>query len=147
MTTDSKNNDKIEHLKLIEQVIERMARNSFMLKGWVCTLLAGISVYIKGTIPIYILLMGCFIIVAFWYMDSYYLKQERLYRQLYNEVRTRRNTAIDFDMNTNKQVNCNTCMIKVMFSNSEFVFYALVIVIWCIVYYALSSVTVQSLMK
>lgn len=137
------NQNKIEHLKLIEQIIERMARNSFMLKGWVCTLLAGISVYLKGTIPIYILIMGCFIIVVFWYMDSYYLKQGRLYRHLYDEVRIKRNTAIDFDMNPNKHMNCNTCMIKVMFSNSELVFYVLVIVIWCIVCYASSTVPVN----
>lgn len=26
---------KIKHLEFIENVIERMARNSFMLKGWV----------------------------------------------------------------------------------------------------------------
>ena len=31
---------KIKHLELIENVIERMARNSFQLKGWAMSLVA-----------------------------------------------------------------------------------------------------------
>lgn len=135
--------NKIEHLKLIEQVIERMARNSFMLKGWVCTLLAGISAYIKGNIPLYMFILGFLIIIVFWYFDSYYLKQGRLYRQLYDEVRLKRDTEIDFNMNPNQNENCNTCIIKVLFSKSEIIFYSLVSVIWCIVYFISSTLVVK----
>ena len=34
--------NKIEHMKMIQSIIERMSRNSFALKGWVVTLVAGI---------------------------------------------------------------------------------------------------------
>ena len=34
--------DKRKHLELVQGVINRMASNSFMLKGWAVTLVAGI---------------------------------------------------------------------------------------------------------
>ena len=34
--------NKIKHLELIQGIINRMAGNSFMLKGWAVTLVAGI---------------------------------------------------------------------------------------------------------
>ena len=34
--------NKIRHLEMIQGVINRMASNSFMLKGWAVTLVAGI---------------------------------------------------------------------------------------------------------
>ena len=35
---------KIRHLEMIEAVITRMANNSFMIKGWAVTLVAGVFV-------------------------------------------------------------------------------------------------------
>ena len=34
--------NKVEHLELIQKVINRMANNSFLLEGWAVTLVAGI---------------------------------------------------------------------------------------------------------
>ena len=34
--------DKVEHLKLIQGVIDRMARNSFHLKGWSVALVSAL---------------------------------------------------------------------------------------------------------
>ena len=33
---------KLKHLEMVQGVINRMASNSFMLKGWAVTLVAGI---------------------------------------------------------------------------------------------------------
>ena len=33
---------KMKHLELIQEVIKRMANNSFLLKGWTVTLVTGI---------------------------------------------------------------------------------------------------------
>ena len=79
---------KMEYLKLIQDVITRMANNSFALKGWAITLvvgLFGISVVNNAGIGFY-----CIIyipIITFWFLDTYYLRQERLFRGLYNRVR------------------------------------------------------------
>ncbi len=35
--------NKIKHLEMIEAIIERMARNSFQLKGWSITLISLVS--------------------------------------------------------------------------------------------------------
>lgn len=38
-------NNKIKHLEMIENIIERMSKNCFQLKSWTMTLVAGISVF------------------------------------------------------------------------------------------------------
>ena len=76
------NNNRIKHLEMIQGVINRMASNSFMLKGWAVTLVAGIfALASKGTDKLYFLI-AYIPIVVFWGLDSYYLLQERLYRDL-----------------------------------------------------------------
>ena len=78
---------KIKHLEMIQVVINRMAANSFALKGWAVTLIAGIFVLAgKDTDKMYFL-VAYLPIIAFWGLDTYYLFQERLYRALYEKVR------------------------------------------------------------
>ena len=36
------NENKIKHLEMVQDVIKRMASNSFILKGWTVNLVAGI---------------------------------------------------------------------------------------------------------
>lgn len=43
------NQNKIKHLEMIEAVIERMAKNSFQLKGWAMTLVAAVGALASGT--------------------------------------------------------------------------------------------------
>ena len=71
--------NKIKHLELIQGVINRMAGNSFALKGWAVTLIAGIfALASKDADKIYFL-VAYIPITVFWGLDSYYLLQERLY--------------------------------------------------------------------
>ena len=50
------NDNKIKHLEMIQAVINRMASNSFMLKGWALTLVAGImALSAKDTDKMYFL--------------------------------------------------------------------------------------------
>ena len=46
-------------------------------------------------------------VVGFWILDGYFLWQERLFRQVYNEVRTQETT--DFGMNIMKYKNRPKC--------------------------------------
>ena len=97
------NNNKIKHLEMVQGVINRMASNSFMLKGWAVTLVAGIfALASKGTDKLYFLI-AYIPIVVFWGLDSYYLLQERLYRALYNKVRLLNEKDIDFSMKATKE--------------------------------------------
>lgn len=78
--------DKVKHLEFIQNIINRMANNSFILKGWSVTLVAGIigfSLTSSFTDLIYLALLP---VIMFWGLDAYYLRQERLYRKLYEYV-------------------------------------------------------------
>ena len=93
--------NKIKHLEMIQGVITRMASNSFALKGWAVTLVAGIFALAgKDADKIYFL-VAYIPIIVFWGLDSYYLMQERLYRSLYETVRKQKLEEIDFSMNAN----------------------------------------------
>lgn len=97
------NENKLKHLEMIQGIINRMASNSFALKGWAVTLVAGIfALASKDTDKTYFLI-AYVPIVVFWFLDSYYLMQERLFRSLYGKVRQLQENEIDFDMNTKRE--------------------------------------------
>lgn len=124
--------NKRTHLKLIQDVIKRMAGNSFLLKGWSITLVVaivsvsvGVDVeLIQGrTTRFYLLLISLFLVVVFWLLDAYYLSQERAYRDLYNEVRIKEPDKIDFTMNAKKYKKGSNSWFSSMFSYVFLVFY------------------------
>lgn len=85
-----------KEIDLIQDVVKRMANNSFLAKGWMITLLGVITALCKDNLldtngifkesSIYIYLMLCLPVIMFWYLDAYFLLQERFYRHLYNWV-------------------------------------------------------------
>lgn len=89
---------KMKHLELIQGIISRMANNSFMLKGWAVTLVAGIFALAgKDTDKLYFL-VAYIPVIVFWALDAYYLWQERLYRGLYEKVRLKDENEVDFSL-------------------------------------------------
>jgi len=74
---------RIKHLEMIQNVTMRMASNSFMLKGWAVTLVAG-TFFLSARESNTLLYLVAFLpILLFWFLDSYYLQLERKYRKLY----------------------------------------------------------------
>lgn len=117
--------NKIRHLEMIQGVINRMAANSFSLKGWAVTLVAGIFVLAgKDTDKLYFL-VAYIPVIVFWGLDAYYLLQERLYRSLYEKVRLTDENNIDFSLKaTTKEFNTpNNRYIKCLISKTEVGFY------------------------
>lgn len=118
-------NNKIKHLELIQGVINRMASNSFKLKGWAVTLVAGVfALASKDTDKLYFLIAYIPILV-FWGLDSYYLLQERLYRSLYENVRKKENNKIDFSMKATAKdfYSSKNCFCSCVISKTELWFY------------------------
>lgn len=70
---------KMRHLELVQGVINRMANNSFMLKGWAVTLVMGIFALTSKDTSRMFLLVAYIPTIVFWLLDAYYLLQERLY--------------------------------------------------------------------
>lgn len=117
--------DKRKHLELVQGVINRMASNSFMLKGWAVTLVAGIFALAgKDTDKLYFLVAYVPIII-FWGLDAYYLLQERLYRLLYDKVRQTDENKIDFSLKATAQEfnSGKNCYGSCLFSRTELWFY------------------------
>ena len=105
---------KIKHLEMIQGIINRMASNSFYLKGWAVTLVAGIFAISAKDIPILI----------FWGLDSYYLQLERKYRNLYKKVSQLKENEIDFSMTITEEL-CDekTQYFNCLISITESLFY------------------------
>jgi hypothetical protein len=79
--------NQIKHLEFIQAVVARLARNSFAYKGWAITLVAAVfALATKASEPRF-LLVALVPAIFFWGLDAYYLRQERLFRQLYDAVR------------------------------------------------------------
>ena len=90
---------KLAHLEMIQAVITRMAGNSFSLKGWAVTLVAGLFALSGKDANQFYYLVTYIPIVVFWYLDAYYLCHERMYRNLHEKVRKLGEDEIDFSMN------------------------------------------------
>ena len=89
----------VKHLEMTQAIINRLGSNSFQLKAWSMTLIAAAMVSIArrdlqspGIIPAFILP-----IVGFWILDGYFLWQERLFRQVYDELRGQADTDFKMD--------------------------------------------------
>ena len=90
---------ELEEIAAIQNIARRMATNSFIIKGWsVATL--GIILLLSGTLDQ--ALIAVFVLLVFWYLDAYFLRQKETYRALYTEiVENRLNTSNGFlDMRT-----------------------------------------------
>lgn len=117
--------NKIKHLEMIQGVINRMAKNSFALKGWAVTLVAGIFALASKDAEKLFCLVAYAPILIFWGLDSYYVLQERLYRALYDKVRILPDDQIDFEMNTKlpELKSTNNTWISCVVSKTEILFY------------------------
>lgn len=102
---EEKNEKKIAHLGFIQGIISRMGGNLFYLRGWAITLMSGILVLLAKfdgeKLPI-IYLAG--ITIIFWCYDGYFLALERQYRDLYDEIRQKKESEIDFSMKLSKDI-------------------------------------------
>lgn len=127
------NENKLKHLEFLHNTINRMSTNSFIIKGWAVTLLSAIFVLAdKETNQNYIILM--FIVIpVFWYLNGYFLLQERKFRALYDEVRIKKEEEINFSMDiSNYKTDKNTIQ-DCLFAQSIWPIYIFLLIISFIV--------------
>ncbi len=74
----------IEELKILQGIINRMAQNSLECKKWTLALVVGVlSLKIEAISNSYGLCVLGVLLLCFWFLDAYYLMQEKLFRKQY----------------------------------------------------------------
>lgn len=97
---------KIKHLEMIQSNINRMAQNSFMLKGWALTIVVAMFAFVPKQNVWFFVPIVLTPIIIFALLDAYYLQLERKYRTLYDIVREKEDVEIDFDLKLHQ--DCST---------------------------------------
>ncbi len=114
----------VKHLEMTQAVINRLGRNSFLLKSWSMTILVAAMVLIakENLQNTYFVLTLFLPIAGFWILDGYFLWQERVFRQVYDDIRQQDNT--DFKMDLGKHRDKPKCSwISAVFSITLVIFY------------------------
>ena len=130
---NSEMEEKIKHLEMIQGIINRMANNSFLLKGWSVILVSALFALTAKDSNKTFILLAYFPALAFWILDGYFLQQERLFRKLYDKAREMKNEDIDFSMDTS--IVEKDCWFCVCFSKTLLIFHGVIIAAICIVAY------------
>jgi hypothetical protein len=125
----------LKEIDIIQNIINRMAFNSFVVKGWAITLIVVTLLFRGSKYQVWIAFIP---LVVFWFLDSYFLQQERLYRKLYewvikNRLKTEENL---FNMNTDRFKTDVQSRIRIMFSITLGWFYssiAVLIIVYAII--------------
>jgi hypothetical protein len=90
--------ERIRHLELLQGAINRFGTNSFLLKGWALTVAGAVDAYSARNLNAGVSVVGVLSPLAFWFLDAYFLLQERLFRRLYDDVRKVDSTVEPFSM-------------------------------------------------
>ena len=119
MSSDNGFHQELEH---IQNIIDRQASNSFKIKGWTVTLVVVALLFRTNNFQLF----AAFIpLIGFWYLDAYYLRQERKFRELFDWVRLNRHDTDDylFDMNPSRFEDEVDGTTQLMTTRSMFTFY------------------------
>jgi hypothetical protein len=77
----------VKHLDYVQTVINRLSHELFAYKGWAVTLSTLIFATAAASGKAQIVPIAILPALAFWGLDAFYLRQQRLYRALYDAVR------------------------------------------------------------
>lgn len=126
--------DKITYLQMIQEPICRMSTISAIFKGFAATIVAGIAALTYCEVNTWILGLSFIPVFLFACLDVYYLKLEKKYRYLYEEVRIGKH-EVNFSMKLTKNNKiAKTRIWDCIKSPSVWLFYPVMIVILAIVF-------------
>jgi len=125
---NSKKEFLLKEIEIIQDIIKRMAFCSLIIKGYTMILIVMVFLLERIEYQIWIIFIP---LMAFWFLDSYFLQQERLYRKLYEWVINNRLKTEDFlfDLNVYRFRNEIQPKIKIMFSLTLGWFYGSIIIL------------------
>ena len=126
-----------KHLEFIQNAVSRMTQNSYLLKGWTVTLVAATFAVSLGVTSAWLVGTALLPTIAFAVLDAHYLREERLFRRLYDAVRRDRNKGCHeekdkveaFSLDTQPYEKDVQKLIRIMFSVSILPFYGFIAVV------------------
>jgi hypothetical protein len=92
--------DERKYFELIEGVITRLAGNSFSIKGWAVALIAVLGGLAAKDADLRFSSALLFPAFCFWGLDAFYLRQEKLFRKLYQNAIEGRTRVFSMDPGT-----------------------------------------------
>lgn len=121
---------QIRHLEAIQGVINRMNSNAFTLKALAGSLTAAVIAYAAAvqTADSGLVWAGIVPVTIFWLMDAQYLRQERLFRKLYDAVR-KGEVSEPFDMGFSRYNKDVPHVVRIAISWSVLWFYLTLVVV------------------
>lgn len=131
--------NKRNHLLMIQEIINRMAKNSFEIKGWAIGIMIAVYAF-AGENTHKAVLITLIPLVVFWMLEAYYLMLERKYRALYDNIRLKNEKDIDFNMNFSeikldmKDIH-KYSFFQILFSKTIMPFYLVCILTSLIIYF------------
>lgn len=139
--------DRVKHLEFLQSNIARMNQCSFQMKGWAIAIVSALLAVYAATIDesgqgnMAFLFVAMFPTIIFWFLDSYYLTQERKFRGIYNDVakiNTENPQEIDnYAMPLKLYKGGKYSLFSVMFSRIEWPLYLGIILCLCVGLYVL----------
>lgn len=128
---------RMKHLEFIQGVISRLATDSFVAKGWALTVSGALYGFAVNHLNPWIALVGLMPALAFWWLDAYFLRQERLYRHLYDDARIPGSSVELFSMDVRSySKDSYTAWPKVIFSATLRVFYGVLLAAGIVIFIA-----------
>lgn len=119
---------KLKHLEFIHNTINRMSTHSFYVKGWAITIVSGLFIATENGDNKGFLVLSISSSIIFWYLNAFFLQQERKFRKLYDEVRLLPESDIDFSMKTK-----NISIIDCFFGKTIWPLYSVIILLTLVV--------------
>ena len=113
-----------EHIKLVQEVISRMGKNSMQMKTWAVSIVTTAFIFSGlSDDPHWLIGVGVFIpVIAFWTLDARYLRLERCFIKLHEEI-VAGNPITPFDLDYSKYVSGIESTWRVAWSWSVIRFY------------------------
>ena len=125
------NQELYKEIDLIQGCINRMSKNSFMVKGWALTIFMGVITISKMEVINNFWLLACTVLapyLSFWMLDAFFLHQERKYRRMYAWViqeRKKGNMEHQYNLNP-KRFNADVgCWLQSFLSKTLLLFYGI----------------------
>jgi len=126
----------IKHLEFIQNIITRMNTNSFQIKGLSVSIVSILLTFYVSEKNTEFIFISIFPLILFWFLDTYYLTQERKLRELYNQLIKGNNAELKpFEIRLDLFKKGRFSFWSVLFSKTVWVLYLPTLLLMLIIYF------------